>query len=249
MLSALNRQNRPPRATRWALGLALAVLAAAPQAQVLPPPANVVSLAATATTQVPQDWLTVVLATTREGSDAQLLQAQLRQALDAALAEARRAAAGTAPQALEVQTGSFSLNPRYGRDGRMSGWSGRAELLLQGRDTAAIAQLAGRIQTLAVASTGFSLSREAREKVESQVVAEAITRFRARADEVGRAFGFGSWSLREVNVQTDSAIAQPMPRLRVAAAMASAPEEALPVEAGKATVSVTVAGSITLSPR
>ena len=234
---------------RLALGLALALLASAPRAQVLPAPQNVVSLSASATTQVAQDWLTVVLATTREGSDANLLQAQLKQALDAALAEARRAAAGTAPQALEVQTGGFSLNPRYGRDGRMSGWSGRAELQLQGRDTAAIAQLAGRIQTLSVASTGFSLSREAREKVESQVAAEAIARFRARADEVGKAFGFASWSLREVNVQTDSAVGQPMPRLRVATAMAAPMDEALPVEAGKATVAVTVAGSITLSPR
>ncbi len=218
-------------------------------AQTLPPPQNVVSLSASASTQVPQDWLSVQLATTREGGDPAALQAQLRQALDAALAEARRAAAGAAPQALEVQTGGFSLSPRYGRDGRMSGWSGRAELLLQGRDTAAIAQLAGRIQTLSVASTGFSLSREAREKVESQVAAEAIARFRARADEVGRAFGFGNWTLREVNVQTDGGMAQSMPRLRVAAAMAAPADEALPVEAGKATVSVTVAGSITLSPR
>lgn len=234
---------------RWALGLALAAAAAAAQPQIVPPPQNVVSLSATATTQVAQDWLTVVLATTREGSDPAALQQQLKQALDAALAEGRRAAAGAAPQALEVQTGGFSIGPRYGRDGRMSGWSGRAEMQLQGRDTAAIAQLAGRIQTLTVAGTGFSLSREAREKVESQVVAEAIARFRARAEEVGKAFGFGNWSLREVNVQTDAPIGQPMPRLRVASAMAAVADEALPVEAGKATVSVTVSGSIVLSPR
>jgi predicted secreted protein len=214
-----------------------------------PPPQNVVSLSAIASAQVPQDWLTVVLATTREGAEPAALQMQLKQALDAALAEARRAAAGREPQALEVQTGGFSLSARYGRDGRMSGWSGRAELLLQGRDTAAIAQLAGRIQTLSVASTGFSLSREGREKVESQVAAEAIARFRARADEVGRAFGFGNWALREVNVQTDSPMAAPLARMRVASAMAPAPDEALPVEAGKATVSVTVSGSIVLAPR
>ena len=146
-----------------------------------------------------------------------------------------------------MQTGGFSLNPRYGRDGRMSGWSGRAELQLQGRDTAAIAQLAGRIQTLTVASTGFSLSREAREKVESQVVAEAIGRFRARADEVSRQFGFAGWTLREVNVQTELPMGQPQPRMRVASAMAATTDEALPVEAGKATVSVTVAGSVALS--
>jgi predicted secreted protein len=236
-------------ARRSTLSLLLTAAAAPLLAQTLPPPQNVVSLAAAASVQVPQDWLTLVLATTREGNDAAALQAQLKQALDAALAEARRAAAGVAPQALELQTGGFSLSPRYGRDGRMSGWSGRAELLLQGRDTAAIAQLAGRIQTLTVASTGFSLSREAREKVESQVAAEAIARFRARADEIGKAFGFNNWALREVNVQTDTPMGQPMPRLRVASAMAAPADESLPVEAGKATVSVTVTGSITLSPR
>ena len=232
---------------RVSFGLALAALALASSAQTLPMPQNVVSLAAAASLQVPQDWLTVVLATTREGNDAATLQAQLKLALDTALAEARRAARGTAPQDLEVQTGGFSLNPRYGRDGRMSGWSGRAELQLQGRDTAAIAQLAGRIQTLTVASTGFSLSREAREKVESQVVAEAIGRFRARADEVSRQFGFTGWTLREVNVQTELPMGQPQPRMRVASAMAVSADEALPVEAGKATVSVTVAGSVALS--
>lgn len=232
---------------RVSLGLALAAMAMASPAQTLPAPQNVVSLAAAASLQVPQDWLTVVLATTREGNDAAALQAQLKLALDTALTEARRAARGTAPQDLEVQTGGFALNPRYGRDGRLSGWSGRAELQLQGRDTAAIAQLAGRIQTLTVASTGFSLSREAREKVESQVVAEAIGRFRARADEVSRQFGFASWTLREVNVQTELPMGQPQPRMRVASAMAVSAEEALPVEAGKATVSVTVAGSVALA--
>lgn len=227
-----------------------AVMAARAQAPASPPPLhNVVSLSATASAQVPQDWLTVVLATTRDGADPALLQAQLKQALDAALSEARRAAAGREPQALEVQTGGFSLSPRYGRDGRIGGWTGRAELLLQGRDTAAIAQLAGRISTLSVASTGFSLSREGRERVESQVAAEAIARFRTRADEIGRAFGFGSWSLREVNVQTDSPLVQPLARMRVAAAMAPPVDEALPVEAGKATVAVTVSGSIALAPR
>ncbi len=240
-----------PRTQARPLSILVAGLlaAAAAAAQVQPPPQNVVSLSASASVQVPQDWLTVVLATTRDGAEAGALQAQLKQALDAALTEARRAVRPGAPQDLEVQTGGFSLSPRYGRDGRMSGWQGRAELLLQGRDTAAVAALAGRIQTLAVASTAFSLSREAREKVEAQVVADAIARFRVRADEVSRQFGFAAWSLREVAVQTDSPVAVALPRLRVASAMAAAGDESLPTEAGKATVSASVSGSVTLSPR
>jgi predicted secreted protein len=234
-----------------ALAAALAATAAAGAAAAQTAPAtaqpnNVVSLSSSASTQVPQDWLTVVMATSREGAEAAAVQSQLKQALDAALAEARRAARSGEPQALEVQTGGFSLNPRYGRDGKMSGWQGRTELVLQGRDTAGIAALAGRIQTLTVASTGWSLSREAREKVESQVVAEAITRFRARADEVSKQFGFNTWTLREVAVQTEMPQPLPMPRMRVASAMAASADEALPVEAGKAAVGVTVSGSVVL---
>ena len=49
------------------------------------------------------------MTTTREGQDAATVQSQLKQALDAALAEARKAAR---PGQVEVQTGNFSLYPR-----------------------------------------------------------------------------------------------------------------------------------------
>ena len=62
---------------RVSFGLALAALAVASSAQTLPVPQNVVSLAAAASLQVPQDWLTVVLATTREGSAAASLPSRV----------------------------------------------------------------------------------------------------------------------------------------------------------------------------
>ena len=58
----------------------------------------------------------------------------------------------------------------------MSGWQGRAELVLEGSDTAAISQLAGRLAGLTVARVGYSLSREAREKAEADITAQAIGR-------------------------------------------------------------------------
>lgn len=231
-----------------AAGLAAAGAAstacAAPAADAAPE--NVLHLSASATRQVAQDWLTVVFATSREGPEPGALQTQLKQALDGALAEARRAAAGLPAQALELQTGGFSLQPRYGRDGRMSGWTGRAELVVQGRDTVAIAQLAGRIQTLAVASTGFSLSREARERVEDEVAAEAVTRYRDRAAALARQFGFAGYELREVTLQSDAPM-QPFPRVQAMRASAAMADEALPVEAGKASVTITVNGSVRLT--
>ena len=74
-----------------------------------PPPVNVVALSASATVELPRDWLTVAFSTTREAADAATVQSQLKQALDAALAEARK---GARPGQLEVQTGAFSLYPR-----------------------------------------------------------------------------------------------------------------------------------------
>lgn len=219
-------------------------------AQMLPQPQNVVSLTATASVEVNRDWLTVVFSTTREGTDAAAVQSQLKQALDAALKEARQVAR---PGQLEVQTGGFSLYPRYAppnpkgppaaQAGGIVGWQGSTELIVQGRDTQAVSQLTGRIQSLSIARVGFSLSREAREKVEADVSAEAIDRFRKRADAVSRQFGFAGYTVREVSVSADGGGNLPQPMMR-AQAMKSSSDEALPVEAGKATVTATVNGSV-----
>lgn len=228
---------------RVPLALGLAALAAGAAAQTpLPPPQNVVSLSASASIEVPRDWLAVVFSTTREGSDAAAIQAQLKQALETALNEVKKAAK---PGQVEVQTGAFALLPRYGPKGTMSGWQGSAELVVEGRDVAAIAQLTGRVQTLTIARVAFTLSREARQKVEGEVSAMAISRFRERAEAVSRQFGFGGYTVREVSVTADGGIVQPQPMFRAAPqAMSVSSEAALPAEAGKATVTATVSGSV-----
>jgi len=212
----------------------------AAQAQALPPPQNVVSLSASASVEVDKDWLTVVFSTTREAVEAAAVQGQLKQALDAALAEARKAAR---PGRVEVQTGAFALSPRYTNKGVINGWQGSTELVVQGRDVAAISQLTGRVQGLSIARVAFSLSREARAKVEAEVTAEAISRFRSRAELMSKQFGFAGYAVREVSVSSDQGLPSPVPLLR-ARVMSASSEDALPVEAGKALVTATVSGSV-----
>ena len=232
----------PLNSARGLVAMTLVAAAAAASEQTLPPPQNVVSLSASATVEVPKDWLTVVFSTTREGSDAAVVQAQLKQALDAALAEARKVAK---PGQVEVQTGGFSLMPRYApKTTGISGWQGSTELVVEGRDSTTIAQLTGRVQTLTIARVGFSLSREARQKVEGDVAAQAIERFRARADAVSKQFGFTGYTVREVAVNTEGGMGQPMPVMRMQASAMMAEGAALPVEAGKATVTASVNGSV-----
>jgi len=200
-----------------------------------------ISLSASGQVEAPQDWLTVRMGLTREGTDAAAVQNQLKAAIDAALTTARAQARS---RQMEVRSGAFGVSPRYGRDGKVNGWQGSAEVVLEGRDVALITTTAGKLSTLTVSSTGFSLSREARRQLESEVQAQAIERFRARAAEVTKAFGFASYTLGAVSISSTDEGMRPMPRMMAMEAKAAMADAPLPVEAGTDTVSVTVSGSI-----
>lgn len=229
----------------WAFGLATLVAFGSEAQTVLPQPSGVVSISSSATVEVTKDVLVVAFSVSREGADAQVVQSGLKQALDAALAEARKIAK---PGQVDVQTGNFSLYPRYanptkGGPSVISGWQGSAELLVQGKDISAIAQLSGRIQSMTIARVGYTLSREAREKVEAEVSAQAISRWRSKAALVAQQFGYSGYSVREVNVASNDFQQPPMPMQMKASRAAAVSDEALPTEAGKGEVTVTVNGS------
>lgn len=199
-----------------------------------------VTLSASASVQVAQDVLTLSLTTTREGADAQAVQAQLKAALDDALTLAKRE---TKNSGIEVRTGRFGLFPRYDRNGKMTGWQGSAELVLQGRDFAHMGEIAGKLQTLTVASAGFGLTPEQRQGAETRVQSQAIAQFRQRADEATKAFGYATYSLIEASINTgDSGGGRP-PMMAMSARTVAA-DAPVPLEAGLTSVTVTVTGSV-----
>lgn len=211
-------------------------------AQVMPPPQNVLQLAASGTVEVQQDLLSLSLTTTREGPDAATVQNQLKAALESALAEAKKA---VLPGQMDVRTGNFSLYPRYSRDQKISGWSGTAELVLEGRDFPRITSTAGKIQTMTMGGVGFGLSREQRARVEGEAQAMAIERFKAKATDLARGFGFSGYTLREVSVNSNDQ-SYPRPRVMAMEMKAAQADVPVPVEAGKSAVVVTVSGSVQL---
>jgi len=224
----------------------LACAGAALAQTTVPAPENVLQLSATGTVEVQQDVLVMTLGTTKEGADANAVQTQLRQAIDTALTEAKR---DVKPQQLDVRTGTFGLYPRYGKDGKVNGWQGRAELVLQGRDFPRITSTAARIQTLSISQVAFDLSREARARVEGEAQTRAIEAFKGRATELARGFGFNGYTLREVAVNNNEMIPGPrMPMMAKAASAMSmgAEDSGIPAEAGKAQVVVNVSGSVQL---
>lgn len=232
---------------RRALMLAalLGGMATLPAAAQPVPPARLLHLQASAQRELNQDWLTVNLQAVREGADAATVQAQLKAVLDAALQQAR-AARG---EGLAVRTGGFHLGPRYDNNGRVRGWQGQAELILEGRDSSRIAQLAGQLNGLNIVSVQPSVSRESREKAQAELGAEAIAAFRAKAQAASLAFGQRGYTLHELHLHDGGAPAPtPRPMLRALRMEAAAADAPLPVEAGTSLVSVSVQGSVRLEP-
>ncbi|PFH28478.1 SIMPL domain-containing protein [Burkholderia sp. JKS000303] len=238
-----------------ALALSLALAAAVPVALTLaspaahaqtanphfPEPAGVLSLSSQASADVPQDIIHITLFYEQQAKDPGSLTSALNQRADAALAQAKGVSGVTA------HTGAFSVYPSTDRDGKISAWRGRTEVVLESRDFAAASKLAGQLSNqMQVANVEFSLSPEAQRAAEQKLTTEAIKSFRVRADEAAKAFGYSSYSIRDVNVGGGRNV-QPYPRMM---AMAAAPMDSakmsapIAVEGGKATVSVTVNGSV-----
>ncbi len=228
------------------MALVLGALSPGLQAQspVPPPePAQLLNLSASAVQQASQDWLRVVVRTTLDGADAMGVQRQLKKALDEALQQLGQQ---VQPRQLEVSTGAFGVQPRYSDKGRVIGWQGQADLVIEGRDFARIAQAVAQVPRMPVESAQFSLSREGRQKLEAEVQSQAVQNFRQRAQALARDFGFAGYTLRQVNV---SSAERPEPvvqaRMMVTADAAPAPSP-IPLVAGKDEVRITVSGSIQL---
>ena len=222
----------------------LAISAPSVFAQTSPEPRNMVQLAASGTLEAAQDWLTVNLTATKEGSDPSAVQANLRQTTEVALNELRKS---VQPGAIEVRTGSFSLQPRYGNDSKISGWVGTSELVLEGSDFSRIGALAGKTLHMTIGNLSFSLSRQARARLEGQAQALAIETFQAKAGDIARSFGFKDFALREVSVSASDQ--NPFPRpvmMAMAARSAMADAAPVPLESGKSLVVVTVSGTVQL---
>lgn len=208
-------------------------------------PQGVVNLTASATEEVDRDWIRISLSTTRDAPTADAVQAQLKQALDAALVEARKLAK---PGEVEVRTGAFNVMPRDVANSTPVGWQGSAELVVEGRDLQAIGQLTGRISTLTIARVGYELSRELRARTEGAVRARAIALYQQQAADCTRQFGYASYVLREVSVTgADAVPVRPMVMAMAMKATRSGDDDALPIEPGKGTVTVSVSGSVQLS--
>jgi predicted secreted protein len=146
---------------------------------------NVVTLEASATSEVASDTLTVTLFTEEQGPDPAQLAARANTRLEQALATAK------SETGVEAHSGTYQTTPLYDRASQITGWRLRAELVLEGRDFKTVSALAGKLQpAMKLAGMSFTLSRSAREKAEASLLSDALRKFQAKADAIAKTLGF-----------------------------------------------------------
>lgn len=212
---------------------------AAPETNYSGAHSGVLSLDAQAVTEVPTDTVTLTLGAEQEGADPGAISTALSRKADEVIAQAKRTSG------VQAETGGFNIYPNTNRDGKISTWRGHAEVRITSKDFAAASKLAGQLANqMQVQNVNFTLSREARTAAETKLIDQAVASFRDKALATTKLFGYTSYTIRDVHVSEGSSNPGPRPMMRMAAAPASFDSAPVPIEGGKAQVTVTVSGAV-----
>lgn len=145
---------------------------------------------------------------------------------------------------VRVRSGNNQTYPVYSKGNQLQGWRGRAEIRIESRDFEAASGLIGKLQAkMQLGNISFSVAPETRRAVENELIVEAISAFKARAEIVRTALAGGGYKLQRLNVAGGHNL--PQPRFAMARAATSAQEVTAPVlEAGVSQLTVTANGAI-----
>jgi predicted secreted protein len=206
---------------------------------------DVLSLDASASTEVVPDTAFVTLAAEASGPDAATITREVQQIIAAGLAQAKTT------KDIEARTGGFNTQQRWNNKGARDGWTVRAELIIKSKDFGTLGTLAGKLaqQKLMIANTGFEMSRAQREREEAALIESAVNAFKTKASAAAKAFGFSNYSLREVNLGSIGGGVQPRPQMMMAmrAKVADAEAEPMSIEGGKTVLTLSVSGSVAMT--
>lgn len=200
------------------------------------------SLQASASKQLLQDEVRIVFAHDTKGKTA----AEVNRILAQAIEQARGAVKNT--NGFSLSNGSFRTSPIYNKDGRTDGWQGRAELVLTSKDlTAAESALGVLGAQLAISSIQFSLSGAKRKEEEQALLTEVAQAFQTRAQAAALAFGFKTYKIISLDLNSPSGASNGPMLMRSTSPMSTsnvADPVKLALEPAQVLVTVDVSGKV-----
>ncbi|TCM67741.1 putative secreted protein [Acinetobacter calcoaceticus] len=202
---------------------------------------NIANVQAQATREVSNDQMHATLYIEKSNKQPAELSSQITQLMNQAIAMGKKY-----PQ-VKIKTGSQNTYPIYDNDNRkLKEWRGRAEVKIESKDFKAASQLISELQqNFQTQSINFTVSDEQRIKVENELISEASKNFQQRAQLLSQAWNKSSYTLVNLDLNTNNSYPQPiMMRARMAKMEASDGGMAQDVAAGESKITVNANGSI-----
>jgi len=196
---------------------------------------NVVDLQAEAQREIQNDVMTAALYVEQSGEN----PAQVSNSVNKIANEALRMAGDV--KSVKANTAGYQTYPIYGKNKRLEAWRVRSEIRIESKDFSALSNLIGKLQsTLQLSYLGFTVSPEARRQAENELIAEAISNFRGRADIVKLSLKGREFKIRRMSVNTSGFHPRPVFSRSAVAQEVAAPN----VEGGTSQVTVNISGTI-----
>ena len=207
---------------------------------VAPTSQPIITITASATSDVANDRMHAMLRAEADNADAAQAASDVNARIARALSRARSVTG------IDVSTTGYS-SFQITEPNRPPRWRVSQTLVLEGSDFATLAGLVSKMQAtdnLVLSSLTFTVSAATRRAAEDALTQQAIKNWQQRAQNAAQAFGSAAWRAGRITIQTnDYGRPQPMMRASVAAADARAP---VAVEGGMSDVTVTVSGEAIL---
>lgn len=224
----------------------------------LPPEGHVlINLSATETRKLAQDQLIASLRIEKEGPDVKKVQDDVNKTMAAAMAAVKDV------KSVKSSTGGYYVykneqpipDPKTGQyTGKTKTvWQASQTIDLESKDSAAMMDLVGKIQTIGFAMNNltYTLSPEKADVVRDEMMVLALKKLKDKAQKAAGALGKGGFELTDVNLDTGGYMPPPMPYARAAKAemmMASDAVAAPVADAGETSISLTVSARALLKP-
>jgi predicted secreted protein len=186
---------------------------------------------------IPNDEMQSLLVSEHQGKHAGNLSSRVNEDIKWAVSIARK------NKDIEVSTHAYQTHPIY-KDRDVVGWRVSQELQLKSKNMAKLSELIGELQEkIQVRQMQFSASKETRDKVENELIEEAMLAFKRRASIIKKHMDEKDYRIVNLHINSNGHHPQIMhaqqSRMKTAS-MASAPT----VEAGTSKITVTVSGSV-----
>jgi predicted secreted protein len=221
-----------------AFGLALAIAGAAAAQPFPADPKNRASFSVERSREVANDWITAVVGTSDEDSDAARLADRVNQTMNWGLGVAKQA------RGVSVKSGGYTTHPVHDKSGKIARWSASQDLILESSDVDAVSELVGKLQSkLLLRSISFSVSPETRRKAEDALIGDVLTAFAERAKRVSAGLGARDYEIVSIAIQTPGGV-QPVEMFAARARMMEADAAPPEFESGQSTLSVRVDATI-----